>query len=123
MCSPVETIVIWLFVGMFACGVFGYGDQCRFEDYIEEHHPTRWKELALRSKWLMPENGEHSQAGVQWFLILHGEYKKIEDPRAQTLGRKARIWSMTGLVCLASVGLYALVVQNFPSLRCLIPWM
>lgn len=108
---------------MLACGVFGYRDQCRFEDYVEEHHPALWKELALRSKWLMSENGEHSMAGVQWFLVLHGEYKNIGDPRAQVLGRKARAWSMTGIGCLSVVGLYALVAQSFPSLRCLIPWM
>ncbi len=65
----------------------------------------------------MPEDGNYSCAGVQWHLILRGGYKDIDDARALELGRNARLVSLVAVSCFIVVGLYAMVAQNFPSLR------
>jgi hypothetical protein len=123
MCSSPEFVAALVFVGMLVCMSLGLVHESRFVGYVEDHHPGLWKELAKRSKWLMPEDGNYSYAGVQWHLILGGGYKCIDDPRAQELGRNARLVSMTAVACLVIVGLYAMVAQTFPSLRCLVLWL
>lgn len=123
MCSSPEFVAVLVLVGMLVCMALGLVHESRFVGYVEEHHPLLWKELAKRGRWLMPEDGNHSYAGVQWYLILGGGYKSIDDPRARELGRSARLVSVAAVACLVIVGLYATVTQDFPSLRCLVSWL
>ena len=123
MCSFPEFIASLAFVGMFACMALGVVHESRFVGHVEMHHPALWHELAQRSKWRMPEDGNYSHAGVQWHLILRGGYKNIDDPRARELGRNARLVSAGAVSCLLIVGLYATMTQNFPPLRCLVSWL
>ena len=123
MCSSPEIVASFALVGMLACMALGLVHESRFVGYVEEHHPAAWSELAKRSKWLMPEDGNYSYAGVQWYLILRGGYKNIDDPRARELGRNARLVSVVAIACLFGVGLYATVAQKLPSLLCVVSWL
>lgn len=123
MCSSFEIFASFAFVGMLACMVIGLSHESRFVAYIEKNHPTIWGEIAKQGKLLRPEDGNYSYAGVQWHLILCGGYKNIADPRAQKLGRNARLVSIAAGTCLCLVGLYATLAQNFPSLGCVVPWL
>ena len=123
MCSYPEFVAGLAFFGLLVCMALGLVHESRFVGYVKEHHQVLWKELAKRSKWLMPEDANYSYAGVQWYLILGGGYKGIDDPRARELGRKARSVSVAAVACLVMVSLYAIVAQKFPSLRCFASWI
>jgi hypothetical protein len=90
--------------------------------YVENHHSGLWRNLATRSGWLMPEDGNHSYAGAQWHLIFCGEYKAIDDPVLQKLGYKTRLVTLAMLACVAVLGVFSMVLQSFPSPVCLVTW-
>lgn len=121
MCSSVETLGAAFFALLLAAMVTGLLHESRLVGYVEDKHPKLLRELAKRGKWLMPEDKNYSYAGVQWYLILRGEYKQIADPEAQRLGRKARACSFAAIACLALLGLTAITLHDFPRLKCLVP--
>jgi hypothetical protein len=122
MCSSPEFVASLAFIGLLACMALGLVHERRFVAYVKKHHLAVWSDLGKRSKWLMPEDGNYSYAGVQWYLILCGGYKEIDDPRARELGRNARLVSMVAFACFVVIALYATIAQNFPSPHCLVPW-
>jgi hypothetical protein len=121
MCSPVEILGALLFVLLLVLVVRGLVHESRLVGYVEERHPKLWAELANRGKRLIPEDGNYSYAGVQWYLILCGAYRQIEDPVAQHLGKVARRWSLAAIACIVVFGLVVMSLQAFPSLKCLVP--
>jgi hypothetical protein len=81
-----------------------------------------WRELGVRGKGLMPEDQNFSYAGVQWYVILLGQYQHIADPEVHRLGRIARAWSLTGVMLLVLLCIFVMITQEFPRLGCLAIW-
>jgi hypothetical protein len=121
MCTPTELAASLLFVGLLLCMVFGFRHELRFTSHVEHKHPVEWRKLSQRGKHLFPEDGNTSYAGAQWYLILRGEYSKIDDPELQVLGFKARRTAFIGLGCLVGLGIFVTLTQAMPSFRCLAP--
>ena len=122
MCSAPETVAAGLYVLLLLCVCVAVAYESRFMAHLENHHSGLWRDLASHSGWLMPEDGNYSYAGAQWHLILRGGYKSIDDAALQTLGFKARLVSLTMLASVAILGVFAMVVQSFPSPVCLVAW-
>lgn len=122
MCSTPETVAAGLYVLILLCVCVGVPYESRFMTYLEKHHSGLWRDLASRSGWLVPEDGNYSYAGAQWHLIFRGEYKSIDDAALQALGFKTRVVSFAMLACVAILGVFGMVMQSLPSPVCLFAW-
>ena len=119
MCAPSD-LAFTLLLGLFlALVVFALVQETRFMAYLERNHGKQWRTLGSRSRWLMPGDGNNSYAGAQWYLLLLGEYKLIQDPPLQRLGRQARLSLLCGL-CLAATLALAYLAGARPALSCLL---
>jgi hypothetical protein len=102
------------------CIAYGLVLESRFTARFSGEQPLQWKELASRSRWLHPEDGNCSYAGVQWYVLLLGEYKQLEDQSLRLLASRTRRVMIASLILGAAVVGLSLLANAGPSHRCLL---
>ena len=123
MCAASEITGAIAFAALLVCMGVGLVHESRFVSHVQKYHPDIWREMVHRGKSFVVEDGSHAYAATQWHLILLGKYKEISDARLQTIGFRTRLLAgLASVLVLVLVG-YALVVQSFPPLTCLVSWL
>ena len=93
--------------------------EVRFVSRFALARPSEWQQAGSRARWLTPEQGELNYAGVQWYVILLGEYRQLQDASLRRLGALARASLFGVLVLLAALIVCLAATEAVPSLACL----
>ena len=64
--------------------------QNRFLLQVRQEAPQLWQQLAARRPWFLGNDGDDSQNAGVWYLVLHAEYRSLEDSSLRLLG--AQVW-------------------------------
>ncbi|WP_460894937.1 hypothetical protein, partial [Ramlibacter monticola] len=123
MCTLTEIVASALMLLLVIGGGVGLWFESKFMSRLSAEHPAEWRELSARGKKVLfaDRASDMSYIGAQWYLILRGEYKKIEDDQLRVLGSNARLATLVTLGIFAVLGVLVVATQASPSLACMLP--
>lgn len=119
MCSGFQITSNVLVALFLVVGVRSGIPQHRFLQQVRLQAPKLWRQLASRRPWFLGNEGDDSHNAGLWYLILHAEYRNLDESSLRLLGAQAWRSTYFAIMTLILLGAVIGITQASPSLSCL----